>query len=415
MQGFFALYLKDEKNKVVILLILCCLKCFAQEPLYKNIVYAEGLGNGVLYSINYEKLIYKKFGYQNYLRLGFGFKRDTDWQYLSPNKSNLGYFIPLMFVNQFGVKRLKYEIGLGLLTVAGEPIRRSNIIAGTGNSNVDFGITGSLGLRYVCKKAPVFLKLCYTPFYSFTDKSGIYYWLGISVGYAFKPTKVSYRRKTDEMPDNTGITLSNYTGVTFSNGKVIYRAKKIKPTYPDSTKKVYYSIILNYPTTRTNGWSVGLERCQKINNFLSFTSSFSAIVQPVSNTRPAKYPEALYTAFCFQPFHLLIGKKRLKFETGLSVSYINADINNSPNTSIQKGYAKDKFIYNIYFGMRYNFKKIPFHTHLAYVPYFDPYEHKRYYGPAFQPIGFEFGIGYILHKNAAAQKRKAIRKRVKEY
>ena len=163
-----------------------------------------------------------------------------------------------------------------------------------------------------------------------------------------------------------------------------------KVTYPDSVKKTYYSVVLNYPTTRIG--IIGLERLQKINTTLSFTSSIYAFSSAIFHIGQ---PDPVYVVFCFQPFHLLIGKTRLKFETGLSATYINSDINNSPN-SAYVGYAKDRFWYNLYFGLRYNFKKIPFHTHLAYVPYVEPYNHKRFGGPLLEPVGFEFGIGYIL-------------------
>jgi hypothetical protein len=36
---------------------------------------------------------------------------------------------------------------------------------------------------------------------------------------------------------------------------------------------------------------------------------------------------------------------------------------------------------------------------LAYVPFIDPYQHTRYFSSLINPVGFEFGLGYILHKS----------------
>ncbi|MHB8259374.1 MAG: hypothetical protein ACYDCN_04665 [Bacteroidia bacterium] len=400
-----------KDSKISIVLILLSIKCFSQEePLYKNIVYAEGLGNAILYSINYERLVYKGEGFQDYVRVGFRLQKDTDWQYLSPKKSNLSYAIPLMFVHQRGIKKIKFEYGIGLLTAFGEPIRRGNLIGHTGSSPFDFGITGSLGLRYIPTKIPLFFKLCYTPVYSFTEKDGTGFLAGLSVGYAFKAKTKPALPSYDDIPNNimrypveqdTITEKKKETGVRLPNNKIIYPVEQKKATYPDSTKKTYYSLMLDFPTTR-GGILVGLERYQKINNLLSFASSFNTFAIPAYRQ--------IFMEFCLQPFHLLVGKKQVKFETGLSVSYWNLDINTSTGR-FNSNPLGSYFSYNIYFGVRYNFKRIPFHTHLAYVPYFRPYD---YGASLFQPIGFEFGIGYIIHKSQAAQKRSAIRKQVEE-
>ena len=167
-----------------------------------------------------------------------------------------------------------------------------------------------------------------------------------------------------------------------------------KKLYPDSTKKTYYSIVFDYPSTRGFPALIGVERCQKISSRLSFASSFNTLAYPIQHVGQ---PAPLFVVFCIQPFHLLIGKKQFKIETGISISYLNTNLNNSPFSN-HLGYAGERFLYNIYLGLRFNFKKTPFHSHLAYVPYFDPTLHEKSNNPLFHTLGFEFGIGYIFHK-----------------
>ena len=152
----------------------------------KNNIYFEGLGNGAFYSLNYEKLLFKDSRHKDYLRVGLGIKKDTDWSYLSPaGASNLEYNMPFMIVNESGIKKIKLEMGFGVLLGCGEPIRRLNIIDKYGEENYAFGITGSLGMRLTLEKVPMFFKLCYTPIYDIRQNFLVWLWVGLGVGYAF--------------------------------------------------------------------------------------------------------------------------------------------------------------------------------------------------------------------------------------
>jgi hypothetical protein len=413
--------------------IIFSLKIKAQEsPVYKNIIYAEGLGNALGYSINYERLVYKGEDFQNYLRIGVCIGRNTDWQYLSssPKKSNLEYITPIMFVYQKGARQFKFEAGIGIFADFGEPTRRLNLIGHTGNSPIDLGLTGSLGLRYIGKKIPVFFKIAYTPTYIFlfTDKNFVWIWGGVSVGYAFgkaKERRASSHTEIEELPtypveQDTNVTKNKNNAVVLPNKKTIYPAKPVnKETYSSESNKTYFSVLFNYPSTRTlKGYSVGMEYYHTLNKKIAFTSSFTAkygLLDGFINI-PGIYgtnQQPTVFAACLQPFHFLIGQKALKVETGLSLSFINEDVNRASSYNTL-GYNTYRFIYNVYLGVRYNFKKIPWQAHLGYVPYIDPYRHRVYDAPLFHLAGYEFGVGYILHKSKAAKRREEIKKRNKE-
>ena len=355
----------------------------AQTPVYKNIIYAEGLGVGVGYlSVNYERLIYKTSTSQFYTRVGMGINYDTDWLYLSPSKSNFIYSPFAMIVGTKGIKSLKFEYGIGLAVSIGEPVRRNRLISKIGNTNTAFGFVGTFGLRYTLPKVPIFLKISYTPFYSIPDKGLGFIWGGASIGYSFSKTSVPQSPDLEEKRSYIPLQKKHFNDSLFSD-------------------KVYYSIMFYFPTTRSNSLMIGIERCQKINKYLSFTSSINGIVLPNHNL--------IHGSICLQPFHLLIGNKHLKFETGVSITYF---------TAREKRFT-DKFIYNLYAGVRYNFKKIPWHMHLAYVPFIDPYEHSRNSNSLLNPLGFEFGIGYILHnskkdKTSKRKQREQIMQQTKE-
>ena len=384
-------------------------------------IYAEGFGNNILGSINYERFLSRGESATTYLRAGFAMAPEK----YANLRTKLGYAPLLMLVTQRGLKRIKFELGIGGGTALGGYTRAYNLQYGLGNYSFNWYITGTLGLRYTGKNG-LFLKIGYTPFYSFIDKSFIWLWGGTSIGYTFKEKEkrkpVSPLDKLEALPNNIiryPIDQHNEEaepqsikkgGVLLPNHKVIYPFERKKQTYPDSTKNIYYSLLGGLPTTRNYWYALGVERYQKINKQLAFCSSASFSFLPPINNLPAWLVTPLSFTACLQPFHLLIGSNRFKFETGLSLTYWNISTDNQYFSKNYRSYVT----YNAFIGIRYNFKQIPFHAHLAYVPNFNPYAHKIFYEPLFNPIGFELGVGYILHKSQAALKREEIRRRVKE-
>lgn len=158
----------------------------AQTTALKNVVYLEGLGNNGVYSFNYEKLVAEGLGFTNYIRIGFGVTRSLDWSYLSPSgSSNLQYNVPLMFVAENGLKKIKFEWGFGPAIAYGEPVRRTNIVSKINSNDYDFAVTGTLGIRYTFSKTPIFLKVAYTPIYDIGPKFLLWTWIGLGAGYAF--------------------------------------------------------------------------------------------------------------------------------------------------------------------------------------------------------------------------------------
>lgn len=163
------------------------LRC--QEVVQKNnFVYLEGLGSGGYYSLNYEKTLFKGYYSRAYLRAGLGVTYDSWIKGNHPNEKFtyfLNYNFPMILGNEIGKTNLKYEYGLGLLLSVGENIRHYNMLVAGKNSKYDYFITGVVGLRYYCKKQPIFFRLTATPWYEPLTKTFVPYWVGASVGYAF--------------------------------------------------------------------------------------------------------------------------------------------------------------------------------------------------------------------------------------
>lgn len=87
-------------------------ECFSQDlPKTKNAFYLELFGNGGLYSINYERNIYRNI----YGRIGFGTWQMVD--FLPPDPENTGRIttVPLMVSYLSGSKMHHFEIGGGFL------------------------------------------------------------------------------------------------------------------------------------------------------------------------------------------------------------------------------------------------------------------------------------------------------------
>jgi hypothetical protein len=172
-----------------ILFLVIGLQTYSQETLQKNnYVFFEGLGSAGRYSLNYEKTLYRGVYYRDFIRVGLGIFYDS-WTKLGvPNQPfsyYLQYNVPIIIGTENGTKQLKYELGVGLLTAVGEPIRYYNSVSHMSPDKYGFCIVGNLGLRYYFIKAPLFFKATYTPVYIIGYKQILPLWVGGSIGYKF--------------------------------------------------------------------------------------------------------------------------------------------------------------------------------------------------------------------------------------
>ena len=137
-----------------------------------NSVYLEILGNGVLYSVNYDRRFTDHVGG----RLGFMiFSAESED---NPNERISVALIPVMVNFLVGTGSSRLELGIGpLFAAAAAETEEPETISGAGLG----GVTTTFGYRYQPTDGGFVFRVGLTPFYS----DGPQLWGGISVGYGF--------------------------------------------------------------------------------------------------------------------------------------------------------------------------------------------------------------------------------------
>jgi len=132
---------------------------------------------------------------------------------------------------------------------------------------------------------------------------------------------------------------------------------------------VGWNYAFNFPTYRNFLYSIGIERVQMINKKISFSTSFGFSIMTVNNFTPGQMsvPFSIFV----QPFHLIAGEKKIKFETGLSLSYFDYDITNNQNTFIYPISAYKSFYGSLFVGARFVSLRKRFTIHIGYQPKLD--------------------------------------------
>lgn len=140
-------------------------------PVAQNTFFVELLGNGLVYSLNYERFFTPQLG----IRIGGMFLRGEDD---AGDEATVGIF-PVMATYLLGDGNSHFETGLGV----GIFTASANI----DEIDEDFGAsdlyaTATLGYRYQKPEGGVIFRAGFTPAYA----SGNFIpWVGVSVGYAF--------------------------------------------------------------------------------------------------------------------------------------------------------------------------------------------------------------------------------------
>lgn len=124
-------------------------------------MFVEAAGNGILISINYERIIFNKIG----LRTGVG----TIGIY--------GLTIPAMINYYFGSNR-QLELGFGIVYTDYFPKEGGFI------HNGEFLIGTTVGYKFQKENSNIILRFSFTPFYS-TSEDKVLLFGGISLGCAF--------------------------------------------------------------------------------------------------------------------------------------------------------------------------------------------------------------------------------------
>ena len=149
-------------------LVLGSICCQAQE-VRKNHADVELLGNGIAYSLNYERTLSQQFN----VRIGI-------------NKWETDFLVPVTVGKVFGEHKHHFELAIGN-TVNFYKSRSS------GQREVAFIATAFAGYRYTSDKKPFVFRAGFTPWYVYEDldsntnssQSNFVPWAGVSFGYLF--------------------------------------------------------------------------------------------------------------------------------------------------------------------------------------------------------------------------------------
>ncbi|HTF03232.1 MAG TPA: hypothetical protein VK826_04370 [Bacteroidia bacterium] len=136
----------------------------------KNTIFFELLGRGILYSVNYDRVMsnYPKHNWAS--RIGIGYEQTMMWR---------RFYVPLSVQYIFGTRHC-LEIGAGV-TLAFEDDLYTNESSYALDETLMFGI----GYRFRSAKTGFFFKaefLEYLPRYD----HGIPFWGGLGIGYTFR-------------------------------------------------------------------------------------------------------------------------------------------------------------------------------------------------------------------------------------
>jgi len=161
---------------IITLLFLNCNCLFAQKISsnrnVRNHCYLELLGNGIIYSFNYERLISDNFTIRGGLGVTPGFIIDEFF-----------FGIPLTASYLLGGGSSKFEIGLGTTFFI---IEDPETFSFSSNDKSYLVLTGILGYRFFRSRGGFAFRITFTPFYHpDLENSKIISSGGISFGYGF--------------------------------------------------------------------------------------------------------------------------------------------------------------------------------------------------------------------------------------
>jgi hypothetical protein len=140
---------------------------YSQDDSLKNSWFFELIGNGGVYSVNYDRLLTNSTS----LRAGFSY---LPW----PTDISAITF-PVMFNILSGVDNSKLEIGLGIMIFS---ISGWHFPVITGNKSSGVFMAGSIGYRYQPKVEGPFYRVTFTPYYGYDT---LFPCLGFSIGKTF--------------------------------------------------------------------------------------------------------------------------------------------------------------------------------------------------------------------------------------
>ena len=150
----------------------------------KNVVFAELGGNGIVYSINYERL-FDDTGFG--VRVGFSYISfgSSASDGVNTSSTKLSYLAVPILVNYYlGSANHKLQLGLGL-TISHVSVGVSgNSLTGSADGIVPL-VTAAIGYRYMPAKGGFNFSIGFTPFFIPSGDKSFLPWAGLGLGAVF--------------------------------------------------------------------------------------------------------------------------------------------------------------------------------------------------------------------------------------
>ena len=138
----------------------------------QNSVHLELLGNGLLYSLNYERALYKSLN----ARAGIGYYQVSE---IGDGGDNVSLTtVPVMINYLLGSKSSKIEVGIGACFVFASA-NFEEVASVSGSTTLG---TATFAYRYQRPEGGIMFRAGVTPFFG---DIGFQLWFGIGFGYAF--------------------------------------------------------------------------------------------------------------------------------------------------------------------------------------------------------------------------------------
>jgi hypothetical protein len=151
-----------------------------EAPRANNALYFEGLGNGVAYSVNYERLVVDELAF----RVGFSYIEFDAPEDSVSDKTTL-VMVPLM-LSYYGIGNDRHHLELGLGAVLGyASTETTSPAAATTGSGVGVIGTATIGYRFQPREGGFVFRAGFTPLFAADDALGFQPWFGVSLGGAF--------------------------------------------------------------------------------------------------------------------------------------------------------------------------------------------------------------------------------------
>lgn len=169
-----------KQIKLSLFLLAFVTLCKGQVPIkseknfeYKNSLQVELFGHGLLYSFNYERLIFNGQRFKTMGQVGLA--------YYPPSTGIIDIWLPIVINELISFDRHHIELGLGgvltnyQISTFDNKYRRES----------DIFFTGRLGYRFQKPNGRLVLRIGFTPFLEYNNYSEFHPSGGISAGYNF--------------------------------------------------------------------------------------------------------------------------------------------------------------------------------------------------------------------------------------